>query len=112
MTKRIRWYGQKRGRTRSAEHKASTSERGYGTAWQKLRLMQLNRCPVCEECQANGRTTPGHHVDHIVPLSAGGQHELSNLQTLCASCHSRKTNRERRERAAGLPPRGIGGRES
>ena len=29
-------------------------------------------------------------VDHIIPLSAGGQHTLANAQTACLSCNSRK----------------------
>jgi|AntDeeMetageno50_2_1112565.scaffolds.fasta_scaffold03050_3 hypothetical protein len=29
-------------------------------------------------------------VDHVVPKSAGGGHELTNLQTLCPSCHAGK----------------------
>lgn len=30
-------------------------------------------------------------MDHIVPLAQGGTNDTSNLQTLCRSCHSKKT---------------------
>jgi 5-methylcytosine-specific restriction endonuclease McrA len=35
-------------------------------------------------------------ADHIVPVSGGGgECDLSNYQTLCASCHEMKTNDDR-----------------
>lgn len=40
-------------------------------------------------------------IDHIVPVSAGGINEQSNLQALCVSCNSRKAAGERR--GAGKP---------
>jgi 5-methylcytosine-specific restriction endonuclease McrA len=29
--------------------------------------------------------------DHVIPLSAGGTDDESNLQALCKPCHDRKT---------------------
>ena len=45
---------------------------------------------VCCKCGFNGRPT----VDHIVPLSMGGEHEWDNLQLLCKRCNTSKGNRE------------------
>jgi hypothetical protein len=38
-------------------------------------------------------------LDHKIPLIDGGTHDLSNLQTLCAPCHRKKSAREHSERA-------------
>lgn len=38
-------------------------------------------------------------VDHIVPLTDGGSHcDPSNTQSLCKSCHSSKTARDKAAR--------------
>ena len=34
------------------------------------------------------------HIDHIVPLAAGGDNEPDNLQALCKPCHFTKTKEE------------------
>lgn len=66
--------------------RVSPSRRGYTAAWQRLRAYKLRRSPMCEQCGQ-----PGQEVDHIMPLRAGGTNAYENLQTLCKSCHSRKT---------------------
>jgi len=57
--------------------------------------MVLARNPLCADPigyhAVDGRIEIATHVDHVVPRSAGGTDAWSNLQPLCASCHSRKT---------------------
>lgn len=63
--------------------------------WQDIRRIKLNNSPFCEECMKNGKVVLGKIVDHIVPIKQGGApYDLSNLQTLCWSCHSRKSIEE------------------
>lgn len=72
----------KKARERS---RPSTTARGYGRAWQKLRLEVLKAMPVCP-CGV-----PATEVDHVVPRRQGGTDHPSNLGARCRSCHSRKT---------------------
>ena len=50
-------------------------------------------------CRSCGRICSGFreaHADHILPVSQGGErYDIDNGQTLCCSCHSSKTMRER-----------------
>ncbi|MBV9386377.1 MAG: HNH endonuclease [Chroococcidiopsidaceae cyanobacterium CP_BM_ER_R8_30] len=47
------------------------------------------------QCQSCGRTHQETelNVDHIIPLAAGGQNDISNLQTLCRICNQQKQHR-------------------
>jgi 5-methylcytosine-specific restriction endonuclease McrA len=50
------------------------------------------RCGICRE-PIRAKTGPRRpSVDHIVPLSRGGQHELSNLQAAHYVCNLAKNN--------------------
>ena len=63
--------------------------------WIETRKKKLHISPFCEECQRNGTMVVGKIVDHIVPIKQGGEpYDLDNLQTLCWSCHSRKSIEE------------------
>lgn len=46
-------------------------------------------------CQICGRVSAQLEVDHIVPLSMGGNNSISNLQSLCKTCHKLKSDRDR-----------------
>lgn len=75
--------------------RGSAAQRGYDRRWQKLRLMHLQSHPLCVECLAAGAVTQANEVDHILPKRQGGDDSDTNLQSLCKSCHTRKTNREK-----------------
>lgn len=73
----------------------SSTERGYGYAWQKLRLVILRRDGgICQACKALGKLTAGNIVDHIKPKEEGGSDDLDNLQAICKPCHTMKTAKE------------------
>lgn len=72
----------------------TTKERGYSGLHTKWRRMVLNRDK--HQCQSCGK--PGHVADHIIPIRQFERREdaftLDNGQTLCVSCHGKKSRRE------------------
>ena len=66
-----------------------------------LRPTQLLREPFCRECARRGIRTYATDVDHIKDHKGDWAMftDRGNLQSLCHSCHSRKTMRERREKS-------------
>ncbi|MNX43895.1 HNH endonuclease [compost metagenome] len=77
--------------------RGSRSERGYGPAWDRLRLLILKRdrylCRCCE-CVSTDRVLPATEVDHRIPKSEGGTDAPGNLCAINVDCHKRKTARE------------------
>lgn len=64
-------------------------------AWKLTRAKQLAEYPLCEHCELLSLITPATVVDHIHPRRLGGaEYSPSNLQSLCASCHNRKSRYE------------------
>jgi 5-methylcytosine-specific restriction protein A len=61
-------------------------------AWKLMRSGILANEPLCRICKASGKLKPARHVDHIIPISKGGEpFEYSNAQPLCVEHHSLKT---------------------
>lgn len=71
----------------------------------QLRPAQLLREPFCRECAKRGIRTPATVVDHIVPHRGNWAlfSNPENLQSLCKTCHDRKTALERGEEWRRVP---------
>ena len=87
-------------RSRAAEKKReaarpNATQRGYTSrGWQLTRQEVLHR--DMHQCQLCGKLVTGKdaHVDPVVRKKIFCSDDVSGLQTLCASCHSRKTCQE------------------
>lgn len=53
---------------------------------ERLKAAQKMKCANCKACLVK----VGHHIDHIVPISKGGGHEVGNIELLCPSCNWKK----------------------
>lgn len=80
----------------------SSTARGYGSAWQRLRLIVLARdCGVCQcpECKQSGRIRKASEVDHIVSKARAASmgwsqaqtDSMGNLRAVHPECHKRIT---------------------
>ena len=56
--------------------------------------MRIRQNNLCNECDAP-LVAKTFHIDHIKPLSEGGQDSLDAVQALCVCCHGEKSERER-----------------
>lgn len=89
---------------RADSSRPSAAKRGYDTKWRAFRREYLLRHPACTgpACMALPfyLRPPATDVDHIDGLGPLGPHgfDEANLQALCHSCHSIKTNRFDRRR--------------
>jgi len=71
----------------------------YSTpAWKSIRQTQLSKQPLCQACLIDGRVEQAEHVDHVFPWTQIGKHSFMRniFQSLCHSCHSIKTNKEKK----------------
>lgn len=59
--------------------------------WKHLRMLKINRNPVCEICKRQ----PAHTVDHKIPINQGGPiWDIEGLTSLCKTCNFSKTGRD------------------
>jgi 5-methylcytosine-specific restriction enzyme A len=100
-----RGYCRPHARSTRLAARGSQRERGYTYAWeQRARLFRKlyplcgmrpgGLAPVMSACHDTNRATPAELVDHVVPHGGDPSlfwDELNNWQSLCQSCHSRKT---------------------
>lgn len=101
-SKRRWWMPKKRQEVRQHDN----SKFYQSKQWRATRNFYMQTNPLCEQCKRKGITTAGQCVDHIKPISMGGhQTNSSNLQTLCNSCHAKKSSLEGIEYRKGIKTR-------
>ena len=85
------------------QQRGTPTERGYDYRWQVFRKHWLANNPLCEHCCSAGKTQLATVVDHIIDHK--GDMELfwreGNHQSLCVSCHNRKTAKTHRAGGGG-----------
>lgn len=80
----------------TAKGKAN-SELYSNSAWKRQRLAQLSKQPLCGCCFNAGKITQAEHIDHVFPHRQSPHRFKHNIfQSLCASCHTLKTQAETR----------------
>lgn len=57
--------------------------------WEDMKKEYNYTCPYCNRREPDIRL----HADHIVPISKGGDNNINNIQPLCQSCNSKKSNK-------------------
>jgi 5-methylcytosine-specific restriction protein A len=79
---------------RAPDTRPSSTARGYGSRWQRYRVIFLARQPLCARCLMYGRQEPAVVVDHVVPVKGSRDPmfwQVDNHQALCIACHNLKT---------------------
>jgi 5-methylcytosine-specific restriction endonuclease McrA len=80
----------------------TTSAPGGGIRARILADPERQRCALCGRsiwhCRDHSGKVLAPHVDHIKPIAdAGHPFDEANLQAVCSSCHSLKTNSEQHD---------------
>lgn len=75
---------------RPTAHQRGYCSQGWKAARREVLLRDGYQCQVCG-CLVHGKRA---HVDHVVRKKDLPSDEIGGLQTLCASCHGKKTRRE------------------
>lgn len=84
----------------TSKHEGKYQRFYRSTEWKKLSHRWLMMHPLCVSCEARGIYRKGDLVDHIVELRDDWTKRLDpdNLETMCISCHNKKSAIERRKR--------------
>ncbi len=59
----------------------------------QIDALVVKQCGNCISCLVSFKKT-GYHVDHIIPLAAGGGNMIENIQLLCPECNKRKSSKD------------------
>lgn len=60
----------------------------YSFSYKMKRAFEGHPCPVCGKNMTSSYKTSMPTVQHNIPLSKGGEHELENISIICESCNT------------------------
>lgn len=64
--------------------------------WRRVSAQHRAKHPMCAHCALSGKLTPATETDHVRPIRLGGASlDQANLQSLCTSCHAKKSAKEK-----------------
>ena len=90
-------YGASKQKYKTAKEKLNATRKGWREGNANYRAKLLSQTPPDADRQAikefYANCPSGYDVDHIIPISKGGLHTLSNLQYLTASENRSKGNK-------------------
>jgi 5-methylcytosine-specific restriction endonuclease McrA len=86
-----RWKTLNRESVNAATHRRRAMLRGCedhwtGAEWEALKAACHHTCLCCGRQEPEVKLT----VDHVIPVSKGGDNTITNVQPLCKSCNSAK----------------------
>lgn len=83
---------------RAAFERENSNQDFYNSwPWRKFAKRYKQNNPLCVECEKKGLVVAATVVDHPIPINAGGARlSEDNAQSLCESCHNRKSSNESR----------------
>lgn len=86
--KRSLYYQSNKETKRASNQRRRANKRGCFGSFTKEEFVELcnkygNKCLMCGEVKPLS-------ADHIIPISAGGENTIKNIQPLCVSCNSKK----------------------
>jgi len=82
---------------------ADLNAKRYDSRWTTFSRLYRKNNPWCVECMKEGNWNDAKiQVDHIIPLEIAPErrYDKTNLQSLCISHHSAKTNKEKLSKEA------------
>lgn len=82
---------------RKAFEREKSNDKFYNSwPWRKFSKKFRMNNPLCVKCLEVDISTAVKVVDHIIPINKGGnQLDEANCQSLCETCHNRKSGSER-----------------